>query len=77
MIAKFAVTTTEAGTVELDMKVLRQMAQAFDEGADSDDGFVAKLILAAYDAGYDHGVEEAERNHNQTAMLLMCTGGHA
>ncbi len=77
MILHQALTKTKDGLFEIDMNVIRQMAQAFDEGLHSEECVIARFIVAAYDQGFEHGVHESEERHHQTALLMMCTAGHA
>jgi hypothetical protein len=65
------------GQIEIDMEAIRKMAHAFDEGNLSDDCLLAKLMLTAFYAGIECGIEQSEERHRQTAMLLMCTAGSA
>jgi hypothetical protein len=57
--------------------VIRQMADAFDQGAKSDECLLAKFIVAAYETGFDHGMNESNERHLQTALLMACTAGNA
>ena len=77
MILHQALTKDSNGNFEIDMSVVRQMADAFDQGVHNDECTLAKFIVAAYEAGFDHGVHESEQRHQQTALLLMCTAGNA
>ena len=77
MILHQALTKDSNGNFEIDMCVIRQMADAFDQGVHSDECTLAKFIVAAYEAGFDEGVTDSERRHEQTALLLMCTAGNA
>lgn len=77
MILHQALSKNAEGNLEIDMKVLRQMAHAYDEGYESDECLLAKFIISAFECGFDAGVAEAEENHRRTAVLMMCTGGHA
>jgi len=77
MILYQALSKDADGNLEIDMKVLHQMAHAYDEGAKSDECLLAKFIVSAFQCGFDAGVAEAEENHRRTAVLMMCTGGTA
>lgn len=77
MILQQALSRGSSGNWEIDMNVIRQLGSKFDEGCDSDECFVAKFILAAYDTGFDAGVKECEDNHRKIALLMMFTEGHA
>jgi hypothetical protein len=77
MILHQALTKNAEGNLEIDMKVIRQMAHAFDEGCHTDECTLAKFILAAFECGFDAGVADCEENHRRAALLMMCTGGHA
>lgn len=77
MILHQALTKNADGNFEIDLGVIRQMAHAFDEGCHNDECTLAKFILAAFQCGFDAGVEEAEENHRRMAVLMMCTGGNA
>ena len=65
------------GNLEIDLHALQSFAEQFDEGSDADECVFAKFIIAAYECGFDHGVQESEERHLQTAMLMMTTGGTA
>lgn len=77
MLLHQALSKNADGLFEIDMKVIRQMADAFDQGAKSDECLLAKFIIAAYDTGFDHGVHESDERHLQTALLMACTAGNA
>lgn len=77
MILYQALSRDSEGNLELDMNVLRQMAEAFDKGTESDECVIAKFIVKAYEIGFDHGVSESEARQMQTMMLMAHTGGHA
>jgi hypothetical protein len=77
MILHKAMTKTEDGLFEIDMTIIRQMAQAFDEGLHNEECVIARFIVAAYDQGFQQGVHDSEERHQQTAILMMCTAGHA
>lgn len=77
MILHQALSKNKEGNLEIDMKVLRQMAHAYDEGVNSDECLLAKFIISAFECGFDAGVAEAEENHRRTAVLMMCTAGSA
>lgn len=77
MILHQALSKNAEGHLEIDMKVLRQMAHAYDEGVQSDECLLAKFIISAFECGFDAGVAEAEENHRRAAVLLLCTGGNA
>ena len=77
MILHQALSKNAEGNLEIDMKVLRQMAHAYDEGVNSDECLLAKFIISAFECGFDAGVAEAEENHRRSTILMMCTGGHA
>lgn len=77
MILHQALSKNAEGNLEIDMKVLRQMAHAYDNGYESDECLLAKFIISAFEAGFDAGVEECEENNRRAALLLMCTGGNA
>ena len=77
MILHQAMTKTKEGLFEIDLCVIRQMAQAFDNGVHSEECILAKFIVAAYETGFEHGVHESEKRHEQTALLMMCTAGNA
>jgi len=72
-----AMKTTSAGEFEIDMHIIKQMAVAFDEGVHSEETIIAKFIVAAYETGFDRGIQESEKRSMQTAMLLACTAGNA
>lgn len=72
-----AMKTTSEGNFEIDMHIIRQMACAFDEGVRTEETIIAKFIVAAYETGVDHGIQESEKRSMQTAMLLACTAGNA
>ena len=77
MILHQALSKNAEGNLEIDMKVLRQMADAYDKGYESDECLLAKFIISAFECGFDAGVAEADENHRRTAVLMMCTGGNA
>lgn len=77
MILHKALMKSQDGCFEIDMCVIRQMAIAFDQGNHSEECVLAKFIVAAYETGFDQGVHESERRHEQTAMLMMFTAGNA
>lgn len=77
MLLHQALSKNDDGLFEIDMKVIRQMADAFDQGVKSDECLLAKFIIAAYDTGFDHGVHESDERHLQTALLMTCTAGNA
>lgn len=77
MILQKALSRGSSGNWEIDMNVIKQLGAQFDEGCDSEECFMAKFILAAYDTGFDAGVEETETAHRNMAMLMMFTEGHA
>lgn len=77
MILHQALSKNADGNLEIDMKVLRQMADAYDQGAKSDECLLAKFVISAFEAGFDAGVEECEETHRKMALLVMCTGGNA
>ncbi len=72
-----ALSKNAEGLFEIDMNVIRQMADAFDQGAKSDECLLAKFIVAAYETGFDHGMNESNEWHLQTALLMACTAGNA
>jgi hypothetical protein len=67
----------EDGNLEIDLAALRKMAEEYDNGAEDNELLFAKFIVSAYECGFDHGVQESEERHLQTAMLMMTTGGSA
>ena len=77
MILYQALSKDAEGNLEIDMQVLRQMAQAYDDGVKDDECLLAKFILSAFQCGFDAGIAEAEENHRRMAVLMMCTGGTA
>lgn len=77
MILQQALSRGSSGNWEIDMNVIRQLGIQFDAGCDSEECFVAKFILAAYDTGFDAGIQEAEEQHRRTALLMMFTEGNA
>ena len=77
MILHKALMKSQDGCFEIDMCVIRQMAIAFDQGNHNEECVLAKFIVAAYETGFDQGVQESERRHEQTAMLMMFTAGNA
>ena len=77
MILHQALSKNAEGNLEIDMKVLRQMAHAYDNGYESDECLLAKFIISAFEAGFDAGVEECEENYRKMALLALCTGGNA
>lgn len=77
MILFQALSKNAEGHLEIDMKVIRQMAHAYDEGAETDECLLAKFIVGAFEAGFDAGVSDCEENHRRMAVLMMCTGGNA
>jgi len=72
-----AMKTDSKGNFEIDMHIIRQMATAFDEGVHNEECIIAKFIVAAYERGFEHGVNDSETRHQQTAMLMLCTAGNA
>ena len=77
MILHQALSKNSDGNFEIDLHVIRQMAKAFDDGTVTDETVVAKFIIAAYECGFDAGVQDCEENHRKMALLMMCTGGNA
>ena len=77
MLLHNAMRNNENGNLEIDMDIVRKIAKAFDDGEITDDGLLAKFVIGAYEAGFQHGVEEAEENHRRAAILMMCTAGNA
>ncbi len=77
MLLHQALSKNSEGLFEIDMNVIRQMAYAFDQGAKSDECLLAKFIVAAYETGFDHGMNESNERHLQTALLMACTAGNA
>lgn len=77
MILNKALSKNNENLFEIDMHVIRQMAQGFDDGMVTDETIMAKFIVAAFEAGFDAGVEECEETHRNMALLMMCTGGNA
>ena len=67
----------KSGEEELDMEVIKQIADDYRDGEISDEGLAATLIIAAYDSGFAEGMRESERRMEQTAMLMSCMAGHA
>lgn len=72
-----AMQKNREGHFEIDMHIIRQMAMAFDEGVHSEETIIAKFIVAAYETGFENGVQESDERHQQTALLLACTAGSA
>lgn len=68
---------TTNGRFEIDMAVIRSLGKKFDEGCETEDCIIARFILAAYDAGYEAGMTDAEDSHQRLALLLTCTAGNA
>lgn len=77
MLFHHIVSKKSDGNLEIDMDVVRQMAQAFDQGTLSDECLIAKIILTAFNSGIEQGIEESEERQRQTIMLLSCTAGSA
>lgn len=71
------VSRSADGNLEIDMEAVRQMAQEFDDGTLTDECLLAKVILSAFHAGIEAGIERTEERHRQTALLLMSTAGSA
>lgn len=67
-----AMRMTDA-TYELDMEAVQKIA----EEADNEESVIARLLIAAYDAGHSAGLAEAEIKQARNALLIACTGGHA
>ena len=49
MILHQALSKNAEGNLEIDMKVLRQMADAYDKGYESDECLLAKFIISAFE----------------------------
>jgi len=77
MSIESAFIKNEDGNLEIDLATLRKMAEEYDNGAEDNELLFAKFIVSAYECGFDHGVQESEERHLQTAMLMMTTGGSA
>jgi hypothetical protein len=71
------VSRNKDGAYEIDMEAVRQMSNAFDAGNASDECLFAKLMLTAFHAGIEVGIEQSDERHRQTALLMMCTAGNA
>ena len=61
----------------MDMNLIIQLAEQFEEGSRDPQAILAFACMEAYQQGFDEGVEQAEKQMAQTQMLLMCTAGHA
>jgi len=77
MIIHRALSKTDDGNFEIDLTVIRTMAEAFDNGVHNDECILAKFIVAAYETGFDQGVIEADMRQRNTALLLLHTAGNA
>lgn len=66
----------EDGRLVTNWDEIISQANAFDLGCKSEDAYKAKLIQLVWNEGFEAARDEFEK-HAQTAMLLMCTGGHA
>ena len=77
MLMHQAISKCADGEFKIDLNVIRQMAEAFDDGVRTEECIIAKFIVAAYEMGVERGIQESEDRHLQTAMLLACTAGNA
>jgi len=77
MIIWKALSKNAEGNFEIDMHVVRKLASEFDSGSESDECYIAKFIMAAFQCGFDAGVEETEQAHQRMALLLLHTQGNA
>ena len=62
-------------TFDFDLDLVLEKAKEYDEGIKTSETQICKLLLMAYDRGFDDGVNEAETVHMNTQLLLMHTGG--
>lgn len=63
-------------TFDFDLNLVIEKANEYDEGIKTSETQICKLLLKAYDKGFDDGVHEAETVHLNTQLLLIHTGGH-
>jgi hypothetical protein len=74
MIDHPAITIGKEGVPEIDLDALKEFAESDSQELDA---VLARLILIAYEAGFQVGIEEATRANMRAQMLLHCTGGNA
>lgn len=67
---------SESG-LELDWDAIEKNAELYDTGECNDNTIVAKLLMMAYEHGFDDGILESEVNHRHTQLLLFGEAGHA
>jgi hypothetical protein len=74
MIIHPAITIGKDGEPEIDLDLLKESANSDSQDLDS---ALARMILIAYEAGFQMGIAEASQANMRAQMLLHCTGGNA
>lgn len=74
MIDHPAITIGDDGEPHIDLDALREFA---DSDSQEIDAVLARMILIAYEFGFQMGIEEATKANLHAQMLLHCTGGNA
>ena len=74
MIDHPSIKVNEKGEVHIDLDSLRQFAESDSQELDA---VLARLIVVAYEFGFQAGIQEASKANLQAQVLLHCTGGTA
>lgn len=74
MIDHPSITVGKDGEVQIDLDSLREFAESDSQELDA---VLARLIVVAYEFGFQAGIAEASKANLQAQVLLHCTGGTA
>lgn len=74
MIDHPSISIGKDGEVQIDLDSLREFAESDSQELDA---VLARLIVVAYEFGFQAGIAEASKANLQAQMLLHCTGGSA
>ena len=74
MIDHPAITIGKDGVPQIDLDARKQFAESDSQELDA---VLARMILIAYEFGFQMGIEEASQANMRAQMLLHCTGGNA
>jgi hypothetical protein len=69
-----AITIGDGGEPQIDLDLLRQSADSSDQDLDA---ALARMMIIAYEVGFQVGIEEANQANMRAQLLLHCTGGSA
>lgn len=74
MIDHPSISIGKDGEVQIDLDSLREFAESDSQELDA---VLARLIVVAYEFGFQAGIAEASKANLQAQVLLHCTGGTA